>query len=462
MLAHTGRLHEAGGQFQLASADPALSPTARAPLLLRAAEAWLLGGYIDDGLGIVGHHLKADGARPDRPTWRLGLSIAGHLGWLVSIGVRRLERVDGAALQITSAAAELYGSTARGLAFVRAPLGLDYALRALRAAVTDGDAAAAARMASFLAASVLMQVRPLRGVARRCLDASRRLAGSQGESPLAAVTEIWSGMVSLGAGDWNDARLRLDYALAVLERAPSAYAWECDVAAGLLAWLDQLAGDYVAEAAITERYLRSARARGDRYGISLFAQYQSMVALVAGRTDEAVRLANEAERSSPASGHTVTSFYATYLRAHADLYDGRVDEARRRFADAQVGFRAIHGQHTPQGRIDNHLLEARVLLAAPLDAPARRRLHAIRRAFATEQRADADAYAAWLRHAADGEADAGHVIRLMRHRGVEAAAAALALQADPSPDHPAAAELIRRGVGEPARWSATFWPLRAR
>jgi serine/threonine protein kinase len=461
MLSHTGHLREAGAQFQRAGDDPALPVAAREPLRLRAAEAWLLGGYIDDGLSIISARLASDGARPDRPTWRLAVSIACHLGWLVSFGVRALERMDGASDGTPSPDAELYGSTARGLAFVRAPLGLDYALRAVRAAVAHRDAAAAARMASFLAASVLMQVRPLRGVARRCLEASRRLAGSHGESPLAAVTEIWSGMAALGAGDWTDARLRLDHALAVLERAPSAYAWECDVAAGLLAWLDQLAGDYAAEASITERYLRSARERGDRYGISLFAQYQSMVALVAGRTEEAVRLAEEAERSSPAAGHTVTSYYALYLRAHAALYDRQVDLARQRFAEAQVGFRAIHGQHTPQGRIDNHLLEARVLLAAPLNGAARRRLLALRQAFATEQRADADAYAAWLHHAAHGGPDAERVIRLMRHRGVEAAAASLALQTDPSPHHPAHIELLRRGVADPPRWSATFWPLQA-
>jgi serine/threonine protein kinase len=459
-LTSTGQLNEAARFLQPLATSPTAPQAQRDDAALRAAEAWMLSGNTDAGLEILGQRLSSLGAPTDRPTWRLGLSIASHLFWLVTLGVRKIENLKPQAVPAANPALAALGSAARGMAFVRAPLGLDYALRALRLAVRTGDGIEVARTASFVSASVLMQIGPLRGVARRCIDASRRLAGADPRDPVAAVSDIWSGMASLGAGDWIDARHRLVHALDALEGAPRYFAWECNCAAGLIAWLDQLAGDFVGERTITERFLREAELRGDRYGVSLFSQYASWVELASDRPDLARLRALQAAEAAPAKGLSVTTYYAAFLQAHCDLYDGKVDDAERHFADAQRSFVAIQGHMTPQGRIDNNLMEARILIARPLNRGSRARLEQVRRSMSQEVRPDADACFSWLTGVLGHSGAApGQVIASMRHRGLPSAALALHLQSDGG--EAAESALVRRGVVDPGRWSRAFWPLHA-
>lgn len=210
-------------------------------------------------------------------------------------------------------------------------------------------------------------------------------------------------MAAVAPGNWDFASSRLERALHTFEENPHGHHWERGVAAGLVAWMIQLSGDFVREHELVWRYLRDAIQRGDRYQEMLFSQYVAYVDLAEGKPESALQRARQIAASWSSRGYSVLAFYGMLLEVMVHLYRGHVPEARERWQRDQVAFRRAGFKMIPQTRIDNTLLEARLLLregCAIHGESGPKQLRRLAHRFRGEARSDGVGYAHWLDHAA--------------------------------------------------------------
>jgi hypothetical protein len=450
----SGQLQAAGELFLAAARN--IDNPARRELEVQAADAWLTGGRFNDALSVLRDHLTTVGAPVERSTPRVVASLLYGLVWFVWLGPRRIAATTGPGRP--SPNARLLWTLTKGLAAVRAVPALDYALRAVRTALHDGDHETAARAGAFIGGSVLMHIPPARPIARRALIAARDLATRNSLVSVSASADLWEGVSAFGPGAWREARDLLERAEQGFAQATDSIAWERSMTAGLIAWLDHLEGSFVRLHEVSESRRAEAIRRGDSYSQHHFAQWLAMASLAFDRPQRARSLAREVASAWPGAGPTVLSYFGAWIEAHCDLYEGDVNAAWRRWSDAQPGFLAIHGHRTAAGRVDNHLLEARIRLRRP-DLAARTAMDRIATALAAEGRSDATAWAAWLRRAAKlpGALDQEDVCEAFDRAGMAAASSAMRWK-NPESRVQAEARLVALGVQAPERWVRVLNP----
>lgn len=453
-----GLTGEAGASFR--AAREGASYNHRRHLELRASEAWLLAGLFEEGLGVLKPRLDLLGASHNRSGSRVALSV---LAGIVPLLVTGPETRSSAAPGTKGDLATVYWTLGKGLAFVDAARGLDYTVRALRAARDAGDATTAAKASCFLAASVFLHIPLLRPFGRRCIAYSRQSARDSADDHLDATVDLWEGMAAVGHGDWALASSRLERALRIFEANPHGHHWERGVAAGLVAWTIQLSGDFAREHELVWRYLRDAIQRGDRYQQMLFSQYVAYVALAEGNPESALELARQIAAAWRSRGYSVLAFYGMLLEVMVHLYRGQIGEARQRWHQDQDAFRRAGFKMVPQTRIDNTLLEARLLLREGRTTHGESGSTQLRRLahrFRKEARTDGTGYAQWLEHAAAAwrrpakSAELETLARGLAAAGLETYAYVARWRAGGDPS-----ALQARGVSDPAVWASAFLPL---
>lgn len=464
-LFKAGRTAAAGDVFvEAATADP---PAERA-LLGRGAEAYLLAGRLEDGRRLLAPLLRAH----DIPVTPSRARLLGSLlRQLVSL---RVSKVSGrTATAVSEADAEIIDacwSLGKAMIFIEPLPSMNFVLRSLHGALTAGDPRRSARALAFLAGGVFAQVRLLRPRAQAYLEEARSIGRRLDEPVLCAVTEVWGGMIAIGEGRWEGALSQIEGALAALA-GHAGTDWERMTAGGLVVWLRLQLGEVRAATDLAAQMLAEANDRGDLYGQVTFLQYVAWAQVLHGNTAEARRLARWIARTWSPGSFTVQSFYVMIIEVLCDLYDDNLTAAAARWQAEQASFHKALGERAPQSRIDNAVLEARVLLRGPARAPSRQRLIALQRAMAREDRSDARAHAGWLAAAllasrGDREgAASSFAAAAATYAGLGLAhwANSALLQAhhlDPrrfSPE-PARGYLIAQGAADPARWVETFMP----
>lgn len=235
----------------------------------------------------------------------------------------------------------------------------------------------------------------LRGRARGYLDEARALAERLDDPSLLGVMRMWEGMIEIGAGNWRLALEEVEGALVALDQRWGVD-WERVIAGGLVVWLRMHLGDVRGALELAGRMYRDASERGDLYGQVNFIQYLAWQEMLRGRPEEARRLVQWISAAWSPGRYTVQSFYVMMIEVLCALYEGDAQAAAARWQQGQAGFRRAGGERAPQSRIDNMILEARVLLRGPQGASGLRRLAALQRALMGEERADARAHGGWL------------------------------------------------------------------
>lgn len=465
-LFNAGRAAAAGDVFiAAATADP---PAERV-LLRRGAEAYLLAGRLDDGRRLLAPLLHAHDVPIAPSTTRL---LGSLLRQIVAL---RVGNVAGrpAAAAVSEADAEMIDacwSLGKAMIFIEPLPSVNFVLLSLRGALAAGDPRRSARALAFLAGGVFAQVRLLRPRAQAYLEEARSIGRRLDDPVLRAVTEVWGGMIAIGEGRWEWALSQIEGALVVLTNHAGTD-WERVTAGGLVVWLRLQLGEVRAAVDIAAQMLAEAIDRGDLYGQVTFLQYVAWNQALHGRTAEARRQARWITSTWSPGSFTVQSFYVMMIEVLCDLYDDDVTAAAARWQAGQASFRKAGGERAPQSRIDNAILEARVLLRGPARAPSRQRLIALQRALAREDRGDARAHAGWLAAAllasrGDREgAASSFAAAAATYAGLGLAhwANSALLQAhllDPrrfSPE-PALGYLLAQGAADPARWVETFMP----
>ncbi len=258
-----------------------------------------------------------------------------------------------------------------------------------------------------------------------------------------------------------------------LTARPGGFHWERQVAAGLLVWIHQNAGDLVRSRAEGLAFLDEAHERGDVYGRVLFSQYVAYAAVARGELAECRTLTRWICEDWARGAFTIPCYYATMVEVLADLYEGDADAAFERWTSIQAGFRAGGGDYAAPTVIDNALFGARVHLAKGLDARSTRALVKSAARLDGLPRRDGPAIAEWIRAvvAADGTTPAGlaalgragdklveaglgmHGRCVLRHVAVRRGDAGARAEID--------AWLTAHGAADPARWAAAFMPAEA-
>jgi hypothetical protein len=467
-LFDAGRCAEAAPAF-LTSADLGAGRDARRRL--RAAEAWLVAGRIDDGLGVAA---RIPGLTPIRTPGggRVAASLAVKLARLLLRGTRLRKRTDpdGARWSFRSDAS---WTLAKGLMYVMPLQATASLVDALESALRAGDEFRVARSLGLLGAGMFMQIPGLASIGRSYLDQAAAIAARLDQQYLVAMDDVWRGFADMYEGRWSSMLERSDRGRTLLERRCVGTAWERVVAQGISAWALQFMGKLRESGQCAADGLGAAVSRGDLYGEVLFSQYLAYAEMAAGEVRGARARIVEGASKWTLRDYTVPRFYATVLQVMCDLLEARPRDARERLDADRADFRRSGGHLAPMSRIDEGLFRARVLLHEPAAGGARE-LDELARRMDRERRSDCPGHASFIRAARatqDGRtADArrGWSEAAERYARAEmilhAATARLRageLARDSAMTDEARDTMRRCGVGQPEVWARAFMPAGA-
>ncbi len=469
-LFNSGHCTAAAEGFADASSD-AEGPEAQ-ELRRRAADAWLSAGQVERGLASLDPVFDALAVRRAGSPARAALGVLWQLGALLFRGPA--PRAAGLDAPGDPQRMDLCWSVGKGLVPVMPMEGTAFMLQSLRLAQAAGDRHRSARVLAFVSV-FLFQLPGLRRVGQRYLAHARAVGDEDHDAYLQAATELWTAATHVFSGNWRAMGDAARRAIDLFDARCVGVSWERVLASGFSVWALQFRGELVACGEEAEAELRDAGRRGDLYGQVLFRQYLSLVRLAGGDLGGARHHAERVEQDWMRSPYTVPRFYAMWLQATADLYEGDVERARQRVVDDLAEFRAAGGRRLPMWRIDMALLEARIGLAARERGIAPSPIRSLRsaaRQLEGETRADGPAHARMVRSAIaaqDGDlarsrALLSEAIELYRAADMRLFEYSARLRrAELSGDAEAGAEAVgwmaRRGVSDPERWARMYTPV---
>jgi serine/threonine protein kinase/tetratricopeptide (TPR) repeat protein len=470
-LFNAGRCSEAALRFDSALSGAAGEANER--LALRASEAWLLSGHVENGLAVLAPVL-AKRRLSVRRGWRAVVAIARQLVWLVTSGEVLLSRKRLPATPQLKFEADVSWSAAKGLIYVSPLEGTDFLLRSLGAAIQGGHRPDMARALGFLGAGMFMQFPLLENRGRRYLSLAGEIAQESNDPYLLAMREVWRGFSEVYPGRWEAMLEHSQRGLQMLESSCVGVAWESVVAQGVCAWAHQFLGDLKQSASFASGGLAVAQQRGDLFAEVMFSHYLAYTELAAGRLDDVRRRIEAVEERWQPSRYTVQHFYSTYLLAMLDLCDSKPLSAAEKLAACRKPFLQAGGGRAPMSRIDYALIEARIALTLDLAEAKQlglRPLRTIAAELRSERRSDGVGHAAFVL-AADASkrgdvvaaetgwrkaVNAYRLSGMVLHEGC-ARFRLGEVTADAATMHDAEAQIAHCGVTSPEAWLPAFMP----
>ncbi len=470
-LFNAGRCSEAAARF--AAALGATAGENRERLALRASEAWLLSGHVENGLSVLAPVLAAR-RLPVRRGLRAVVAIARQLLWLIASGEGLLARKSTITTAQLRFEADVSWSAAKGLIYVSPLEGMDFLLRSLGAAIRGGHRPRIARALGFLGAGMFMQFPLLAKRGASYLSLASDIAEQLDDPYLLAMREVWRGFSEVYPGNWTAMLEHSQRGLQILESRCVGVAWESVVAQGICAWAHQFLGDLQQSANFASGGLALAQQRGDLFAEVMFSHYLAYAELGAGRFEDVRRRIQLVEDRWQPSRYTAQHFYSTYLLAMLDLCDAKPANAAEKLAACRKPFLRAGGGRAPMSRIDYALIEARTALALdPGDAKrwGLRSPELIAAELKRERRSDglgnaafvAAAYASKRGNARVAESSWRQAVEAYRGSGMllheSCARFRLAeVASDAAAMSEAEGQLIRCGVAAPGTWLRAFMP----
>jgi hypothetical protein len=325
-LTNAGRPPEAAQVYLDASAGA--DGWRQVDLRRRAAEQFLIGGHIDQGMDVIRTVLRAVHMRlAPSPlaafvalSWRRARIRRRGLAFVTGehdrMAVDRLLRID------------TCWSVTTGLSMVDNIRAAEFNTRHLRLALEAGDPY---RLARALALEAIFAASGDTGsrYAAACAERAAALASESGHPHAEALSALAAGALALLAGEWKTASLECARALAVLRDQCTGATWEINNAESFCLGSLLSLGEIGEVSRRLPVLLTAARERGNRYLETELRIRMNIVWLAADRPDEGERHANEAMAAWSQQGFHRQHYSHMLAGINTALYRGDAEAAWR-------------------------------------------------------------------------------------------------------------------------------------
>jgi serine/threonine protein kinase len=378
-LANAARPAEAADEY-LRAAEGA-THARRVELQGRAAEQFLTGGHIDQGLDLIRSVLAS-----------VGVSFASsprmaaiRLVWRrLRLGWRGLGFVPRTAREIdadTLLRLDTCWAAATGLGLVDVINACDFFAQHLHMALDAGEPSRIARGIA-LESSARSANWAFRKGARRLAELSTTLAQRVG-TPQALATDLVADSVSAtAAGQWKRARSSSEQALKILQDQCVGVTWEINIAQNVLIWALMYLGEYGDVSRRVPALLADARRRGNLYLATEICTRSNIVWLIADQPDEGERETMEGMARWSQKGFHRQHYSARLARVQTALYRGDAPAAWRLLVEREADLHQSMLLHVQAFRIEALYLRARCAISMAYGIPSERRVLRIARSSA--------------------------------------------------------------------------------
>ena len=388
-LTNAGRCLEAAAVYD---SLPAATPAQALQFKTQAAQQFLFGGRLDDGLRVTREVLRAIGvAFPERRWQTLGAWLLERIRLRLH-GLQYRERPRADVPEALANAVDACWSIAAGLSIVDTTRAAVFQTRHLRLALEGGDLEQVHRAlcleTAIVAATGPGSSRHLRRLSDQTATLSRRLG-----TPYArALHAFATGAAAYLTGNWRTSIPLLSEAEALFTDECTGVVWELDSVRFFALWCQYVTGELDAVAARLRQLAADASDRQDLYATTaLRALFAHWTHLAHDDPASASRETLEAMQSWSQQGFHLPQLWELWSHAEIALYEGRgadaLDIVRSRWDELRRSL-LLYVHYNAVIAFD---LRARAELAAALEPSltraarnarqrqARRRIRALRR-----------------------------------------------------------------------------------
>jgi hypothetical protein len=230
---------------------------------------------------------------------------------------------------------------------------------------------------------------------------SKALAKSVGHPQAIALSILADGGVAMAAGEWKEALMLSEQALAILRDKCMGVTWELNIAQNFVIWALMYLGELGEVSRQVPALLANARSRGNLYLATELCTRCNYVWLAADDPDEGEREAVQSIERWSQKGFHRQHYSAMLARVQTALYRGDGEAAWRLFAEQQSRLRRSLITRVQVFRVESLYLRARGALAMAAGNRSSRRFLSVARAgarrIARERRPWSDPIALLLR-----------------------------------------------------------------
>ncbi len=337
-LANAGRGAEAAREY-LAAAAGAASAEAL-DLQRRAALQFLVSGYVDDGIRVLGPVLNAAGLRLATTRWRalLALLVRRAQLWLRGVGFREraaaevpgedLERID------------MCWSVSIGLIMIDPIRSAAFLTRGVLLALRAGEPFRIARALAMEAAHIAATGGWATARGARLGQVAGDLARRSGHPYGAAIAAMTDGIRAYLAGSWKRGVEGCDQAETIFREQCVGVTWELDTTRNFALWSLNFMGQVAELSRRWHEQVRDARQRGDLFALTNLRTFNmSTVRLAADDPEEARRDVDEAISRWSQEGYHIQHHNALLAHVPIALYTGQAAAAWERVTQNAPAFR---------------------------------------------------------------------------------------------------------------------------
>ncbi len=355
------------------SADFAEGHTEKRVALLKASEQWMIGGDVDQGVGVIRPLLHYYGIHFPKSGKSLELKIAINLLrlWLYRVlGSNALNRRFSE--PETNEKSDCCYFLAKGLVAVIPVLGGYFAIKSLETAQHSGDPVRLARGLFLVGIGLIHGPGLLRKLAVKLLKEGCRIADRVQDSYLLAMVQLTLALEAMHSGKWLAVITSSQQGITILNEKCRGIAWERNL--GTMATIRGLEemGRFSESVGQSQRWIRECHSRGDVHEVNARLLH-GFSQIFLNKIDQALDEADQAMTLYGRQEISMNHFYAMRIKAHAFLVKERPQDALEIFKTARDPLQQSGLLSTALIREDFNILYSRIVLHLAKQAPGNAR-----------------------------------------------------------------------------------------
>ena len=369
-LANAGRPAAAAAAYLQAAAATA-DHSRQVEWQRRAAEQFLIGGHIDDGIDLMRRALARVGLTAARSPRSALLGVVIKRERLRWRGLEFRAQADSAIDGETRLRLDTCWAAATGLGLVDIIRALDFIAQHLHMALDAGEPS---RIARGLAIewSARNGDWPYRGGSTPLIERANAIAASLGTPHAFAMVALADSITATALGEWQRALASSERALVMFRDRCVGVTWELNIAQNIVIWALMYLGEYAEVSRRLPVLLADARRRGNLYLAAELCTRCNIVWLIADQPDEGEREVNDTMARWSQKGFHRQHYSARLARVQTALYRGDAHSAWRRLEEQEANLRRSMLLRAQAIRVESRYLRARCAIAVAAASPSDR------------------------------------------------------------------------------------------